>query len=118
MTQAVSRPRTWGQINFSWRSSILVVTIIMPIDYDPDKRAATLLHRGLDMADAAVVFVGPTLTFPDLRQAYGEERMVTYGLLESRMVVIAWTQRGNNKRVISMRKANEREQARYLNQLD
>ncbi len=90
----------------------------MPIDYDPEKRAATLMHRDLDMADAEGIFDGPCVTFPDLRQDYGEERMVTYGLLENRMVVIAWTQRGDNKRVISMRKANEREQARFRSRLD
>ena len=70
------------------------------------------------MADAETVFDGPCLTFPDLRQDYGEKRMITYGLLKHRMVVIAWTQRGDKKRVISIRKANEREQNRFYNRLD
>lgn len=90
----------------------------MEIEYDPDKRAATLLHRGLDMAEAALVFSGPCLTFPDMRRAYGEERFITLGLLAGRMVVLVWTWRNQVRRVISMRKANEREQKLYQSRLD
>jgi uncharacterized protein len=90
----------------------------MPVDYDPDKRAATLLHRGLDMADAASVLGGPCVTFPDLRQDYGEDRFITLGLLVGRMVVLVWTWRDDVRRIISMRKANEREQNLYRERLD
>jgi uncharacterized DUF497 family protein len=63
----------------------------MQIEYDRDKRAATLLHRGLDMADAAIVFDGPSVTLKDMRQDCGEERFITLGLLAGRMVVLVWT---------------------------
>ena len=33
----------------------------------------------------------------------------TAGLLQGRMVVLVWTPRGTARRIISMRKANERE---------
>jgi uncharacterized protein len=89
----------------------------MQIDYDPDKRAVTLLHRGLDMADAAIVFDGPCVTLKDIRQDYGEERFITLGLLAGRMVVLVWTWRNQVRRVISMRKANEREQTLYQSRL-
>lgn len=85
----------------------------MKIEYDPVKRAETLRHRGLDMADVAQVFAGPTKTDEDLRAEYGEKRFVTFGFLAGRMVVIAWTPRGSVRRIISLRKANEREQAGY-----
>ena len=49
----------------------------------------------------------------DLRECYGEQRFVTVGLLDERMVVMVWTPRGEVRRIISMRKANEREQTRY-----
>jgi uncharacterized DUF497 family protein len=76
------------------------------------------MHRGLDMADAARVFMGKCLTFPDMRRDYDEKRLVTIGYLEGRMVVLVWTWRGKSvRRIISMRKANEREQAIYANQL-
>lgn len=83
------------------------------IEFDPDKRQATLEHRGLDMACAAEVFTGPSLTVEDDRQNYGEVRFITIGRLDGRMVVVVWTSRGENRRIISMRKANEREQAAY-----
>lgn len=85
----------------------------MTITFDPAKRALTLDHRGLDMAQAGDVFDGPHLTEPDLRQDYGEERYITVGFLAARMVVVVWTPRDGGQRIISMRKANEREQDRY-----
>jgi len=85
----------------------------MEIECDPVKRATTLDARGLDMAQAGEVFDGPHLTFEDDRQDYGEPRYVTLGHLGGRMVFIAWTTRGNARRIISMRKANERERKSY-----
>lgn len=90
----------------------------MLIEFDPEKRAVTLAHRGLDMADAGKVFDGPTLTVPDDRKDYGEPRFISVGTLHSRMVVIVWTPRGTARRIISMRKANEREQDLYGPDLD
>ncbi|WP_207458152.1 BrnT family toxin [Azospirillum sp. SYSU D00513] len=88
----------------------------MKITCDPAKRAATLADRGLDFEDAAEVFAGFTLDGPDDRFDYGETRMVTVGHLRGRMVIVVWTQRGEARHIISMRKANEREQARYRQQ--
>jgi len=85
----------------------------MKIEFDPAKRNATLQIRGLDMARASDVFAGATLTVEDNRKDYGEPRYITIGFLANRMVVLAWTQRGKVRRIISMRKANEREQAVY-----
>jgi uncharacterized protein len=44
------------------------------ISFDPAKRDETLLHRGLDFADAGGVFSGKTVTVEDDRQDYGEAR--------------------------------------------
>jgi uncharacterized DUF497 family protein len=82
------------------------------IIYDPAKREWTLRVRGLDFSDAPEVFAGPALTLPDLRGDYGEDRYITYGRLRGRMVALVWTPRGNERRIISMRKANVREQTR------
>jgi uncharacterized DUF497 family protein len=88
------------------------------ITYDPAKRAATLLERGLDFEHAAEVFAERVVTVPDRRRDYGEERYLTYGRLRGRMVVVVWTPRGEDGRhIISMRKCNAREQARYRQQL-
>ena len=85
----------------------------MKISYDPVKRAITLADRGLDFEDASGIFEGDTLDFTDDRKDYGELRLVTVGHLRGRMVIVAWTPRGNARHVFSMRKANAREKARY-----
>jgi uncharacterized protein len=85
----------------------------MKITYDPVKRDATLYHRGLDMAQAGEVFAGSHITVQDIRFDYNEARFVTVGRLGDRMVVLAWTRRTGSTRIMSMRKANEREQRKY-----
>jgi len=83
------------------------------IEFDGDKRVLTLRHRRLDMARAAEVFAGPTLTVKDDRTEYGENRYISIGHLDGRMVVLVWTPRGAARRIISLRKANAREQKIY-----
>ena len=65
------------------------------------------------MARAEEVFAGDTLTVEDDRQDYGEKRFITIGFLDRRMVILVWTPRAGTCRIVSMRKANEREQAIY-----
>ena len=81
----------------------------MEIEFDTAKRDITLAERGLDFADADKVFSGAVLTWPDTRKDYGEERFITLGKMDGRAVVIVWTPRGPVRRIISMRKANDRE---------
>lgn len=89
----------------------------MRITFDPAKREKTLRERGLDFEDAAQVFAGRTLTRLDDRKDYGEDRYQTFGYLRRRMVEVVWTPRDDARHVISMRKANAREQARIGQQL-
>ena len=84
----------------------------MRILFDPAKRNKTLAERGLDFADAKLVFAGVTLEVEDSRKEYGEPRIICYGLLDERMVVVGYTPRGADRHVFSMRKANERKKAR------
>ena len=65
------------------------------------------------MALAGDVFEGATLTIEDDRSDYGETRFITVGYLDARMVVLVWTPRNASRRIISMRKANDREQKRF-----
>jgi uncharacterized DUF497 family protein len=89
----------------------------MEITFDPSKREAALAGRGLDFADAALVFSGVTLEIEDTRRDYGEKRIICYGHLAGRMVVVGYTPRGASRHVFSMRKANEREQAQIAPRL-
>ena len=84
----------------------------MRVSYDPTKRARTFAERGLDFEDAAIVFEGVTVEVEDTRKNYGERRIICYGLLQGRLVVVSYTPRGPVRHVFSMRKANEREKAR------
>jgi uncharacterized DUF497 family protein len=85
----------------------------MLIEFDADKRDTTLGQRGLDFARAAEIFSGRHYTGEDLREDYAEPRYITVGLLDGRMVVMVWTPRGEARRIISLRKANDREQKHY-----
>lgn len=86
-------------------------------DWDEQKSARNVAERGLDFRDAEQVFEGPTFSVEDTRFDYGETRLVTFGLLNGRMVVITHTPREGKRRIISMRKGNAREQKAYLQRL-
>ena len=83
------------------------------ISYDPAKREWTLKTRGLDFADAAEVIEGLTAEIEDTRKDYGERRIICFGVLQGRLVVIGYTLRGSVRHVFSMRKANDREHTRF-----
>ena len=83
------------------------------VSYDPAKREWTLSTRGLDFTDATEVFEGLTAEIEDARKDYGERRIICFGILQGRLVVIGYTLRGSVRHVFSMRKANDREQTRF-----
>ena len=72
----------------------------MRISFDPKKRDRTFKDRGLDFEDAALVFEGTTVEIEDLRRNYGEPRILCYGLLFGRIVVIGYTLRGATRHVL------------------
>jgi uncharacterized DUF497 family protein len=82
------------------------------ITFHPAKRRATLASHGLDFKDAQVVFDGPHFEVEDLRKDYGERRLICFGYLADRLVVVGYTPRGADRHVFNMRKANAREKAR------
>jgi uncharacterized DUF497 family protein len=83
----------------------------MAITFDRAKRDRTFAERGLAFEDAGKVFAGVTIQVEDTRHAYGERRIICFGRLEGRIVVVGYTPRGNDRHVFSMRKANAREKA-------
>jgi uncharacterized DUF497 family protein len=86
------------------------------ISYDEAKRLHMRATRGLDFEDALLVFAG--VTVEDTRKDHGERRVVCYRMLEGRMVVVGYTPRGPVRHIFSMRKANDREQARLAPYLE
>ncbi len=85
----------------------------MQITFDAAKRERMLRERGLDFADAETVFAGSTVEFDDSRLDYGERRVICLGWLVGRLVVVIYAPRGAARHIISMRKANAREKARF-----
>jgi uncharacterized protein len=74
----------------------------MKYEWDEAKDRTNLAQHGLSIEDAEQVFAGPCVTFEDDRFAYGEERFITLGLLEGRLVVIAHSPRDQATRIISI----------------
>jgi uncharacterized protein len=89
----------------------------MKYEWDEAKNRKNIAKHGLSFEDADQVFSGPCVTFEDDRFAYGEERLITLGLLAGRLVVIAHSPRDEGTRIISMRKGNRREQKIYQKRL-
>ena len=90
----------------------------MIYEWNEAKNRSNFVKHGLDFADAEQALSGPCVTFVDDRFNYGEKRFTSLGLLAGRVVVITHTPRGGDvTRIISMRKANRREQKIYQKRL-
>ena len=87
----------------------------MELEWDEVERMQALLERGMDFADVAQFDFDTATTIMDNRVEYGERRLVSTGYLNGRICVLSWTMRDGIMRVISLRKANEREQKKYSN---
>ena len=86
----------------------------MQFEFDDAKNASNLLKHGIDLKDASYVFFDPKrLELADLRKDYGEDRRILVGKVLDRVLVVVYTPRANVNRLISARKANEREQQKY-----
>jgi len=88
------------------------------ITFDPVKRNLTLKHRELNFARASEVFAGRTATIVDDRRDYGETRFITAGQLDSRLVVLVWTHRGDARHLISMRHCHAKEEEIWRRRMD
>ena len=89
----------------------------MRFTWDEAKRTSNLKVHGLDFADTAEVFSGPTFTFEDDRFSYAEERFVTLGMLRGFVVSIVHTETPRIIRIISFPKATKHEQTIFFKQI-
>jgi uncharacterized DUF497 family protein len=76
------------------------------------KRQRNIKLHGMDFVGADAIWDCFTVTREDIREDYGEKRMVTFGILNGTVVVLVHTERKNDMHVISLRKA-EKYEARY-----
>ena len=85
----------------------------MKFKWDENKRNSNISKHGIDFNDVKTVFDGYTFTVEDTRLDYGEERFISFGTLNGRVVVIVHTEDENSIRVISARRATRNEQEMY-----
>jgi uncharacterized protein len=85
----------------------------MKITFDPAKDEKTRVERGLSLAVGIDIIRSQVSTRIDTRRDYGEERRIAYGYLSGRLHVCVYTVREDELRIISVRKANDREISRY-----
>lgn len=85
----------------------------MDISFDTNKDAANLEKHGISLAAVAMFEWDNALVWPDERHNYGEVRMSAIGYIGDRLYYVAYVDRDEARRIISLRKANLREVKRY-----
>lgn len=86
----------------------------MEFEWDEAKSDACYAERGFDFAYVVRVFLDPSrIVERDDRFDYGETRYRVFGVIEGRLFVVVVTPRPTGLRLISARKANRKEVARY-----
>ena len=86
------------------------------VEFDPVKSEANIAQRGLPFQLAELLFDGPYIEEEDARRDYGEPRFIATGpiaVLDGRLFVVVYTWRGPVRRIVSFRKANDREARKY-----
>jgi uncharacterized protein len=86
----------------------------MNFEWDDHKNESNIVNHGFDFADADRIFNAPMVIDRDEREDYGEDRWIATGLLDSRIVVVVYTEPDDRTiRVVSLRKALSHERRRY-----
>lgn len=89
----------------------------MDFEWDEEKRRSNITKHGIDFVGIEVLFEGETVTILDDRFDYGEERFITLGLLEGRVVAITHTETDATIRIINVRKATTNEEENYYREI-
>ena len=90
----------------------------MDFEWDDVKNSKNAARHGVAFEDIGRFDWSTSLTACDDRHDYGETRFVSLGLIDHRLHVCVYTQRQSARRIISLRKANKREEALYEEALE
>src|SRR6185437_16938657 len=82
----------------------------MKIDFDIEKDKINCIARGVSLAEAADLDWETAIFWFDTRRDYGEDRCVALGYISARLYCVGYTDRADARRIISLRKANSREE--------
>ena len=103
-----------GRISIGSTCTYAANTLIM-VTWDEAKRLRNIRdHDGIDLAECESIFDAPMVTAEDVRAAYGEKRLESYGLLNGRVVVLIWTDRATGAHLISCRYGEKHEIHKYF----
>ena len=89
----------------------------MSFEWDDSKRRSNIKKHGIDFVNAPIIFAGYTLTIEDDRYDYGEQRFVTFGIHEGRVVMVVHTESEDSIRITSIRKATRYEEKAYFSRI-
>ncbi len=81
----------------------------MDFEWDEAKSEKNRQERGFGFDLAALIFEGPIIEWCDVREAWGEARVVTVGSVEGAILAVIYTDRGDVRRIISARRARKKE---------
>jgi uncharacterized protein len=81
--------------------------------WDEHKRAANLGKHGVDFAVVERFEFDTALVIVDDRKEYGEIRYRALGMIDDRLHALVFTARAGRTRVISLRRASNRERRNY-----
>lgn len=84
-------------------------------EWDPDKQQLVSEQRNISFEEACSIFLDyHEVTLVDKRFADNEQRFITIGMSgQARLLVVAWTQRQDNVRLITVIKAEKKHEQRY-----
>lgn len=86
-------------------------------EWDDDKAAVNFRDHGVSFENAATACGDPfAVEWIDMREVYGEQRLVLLGLCGREVLYVAYTERCDNIRIISARRATRHEQDNYYRQ--
>ena len=85
----------------------------MRIEYDEAKSAANDQKHGVPLSHACLIEWDTLWSLPDARRDYGENRFIGYAYIGPRLFCVVFTDRDEVRRIISLRRANRREETRY-----
>ncbi len=85
----------------------------MSFEWDEDKRRQNLAEHGVDFRDAALIFERPVIEAEDTRSDYGEVRIRALGQVDEDFFLVAYTWRGDRRRIISAWKVDDDGKKRY-----
>lgn len=100
-------------------TELLAARSIIDLDFEWDdfKAAENVRNHGVSFAQAALAFRDPfAVEWIDLREAYGEERVILLGMAGNNVLTVVYMEREERIRIISARRATKNEQDLYYRQ--